>query len=75
MRKMILGSLMVLFSITSFADDPIPEAAIQGQQEDQATCIQQRANDCISKCDNSAEGNCNQVCYEVATNECKQAGE
>ncbi|WED44576.1 hypothetical protein [Legionella cardiaca] len=72
--KFILGLLLGLFLLPIHATEP-SEEAIKSQQTDQELCVQQRAKQCISTCENADDTNCIQMCDTTAKNECRYAGE
>lgn len=74
MNKLIAVSLLV-FTLPLQAAETETPPQVQSQEDDQALCIQQRTQHCISKCENAGDKECIQLCDTNAKNECLQAGE
>lgn len=73
MNRFILCGLMLCYVFAAQAED-IP-AAVQLQENDQASCVVKLVNQCVPKCKATDDINCSQVCEENAKNQCRDAGE
>jgi hypothetical protein len=66
---------MVLCSLPTQAAS-IPKLDITEQKDQQTVCVEQRANQCLNKCQKSNDiTNCAELCQKNAKNECRYAGE
>ncbi len=75
MKRFILKMLLVLCSLPTQAAG-IPKLDITEQKDQQVVCIEQRINQCTTKCQKSNDiPNCSQLCQKNVKNECRYAGE
>lgn len=59
-----IATLCSAFLYPVYADNAVKEQ-----------CIDERSQACIKKCEHSLDEHCAELCTEISTNECKDAGE
>ncbi|WP_133129327.1 hypothetical protein [Legionella yabuuchiae] len=74
LSRLIIGFFLIVTFSTLIAAD-LSDSAIDEQQTDQSLCVQQSISQCLEKCQQSGDSDCEALCEENIKNECRQAGE